>query len=111
MAQAIARAFPTGTRVTRPAAGFVLWVELPSGVDALALYDTALRAGISVAPGPVFSPAGGYRSHVRLTAARWGEREEAAVRTLGDLVTKLQRQSERQGPKTAAKSVAKNASR
>ena len=39
--EAIATEFPEGTRVSSPRGGFVLWVELPPGVDALA----APRAG------------------------------------------------------------------
>lgn len=89
MAQAIARHFPAGTRATRPLGGFVLWVELPRQVDSLVLYEVAARAGIAIAPGPIFSAAKGYRNCIRLSAARWGEREEQAVATLGTLVRKL----------------------
>ena len=39
--ETIATQFPEGTRVSAPRGGFVLWVELPPGVDALA----APRAG------------------------------------------------------------------
>ena len=42
--EAIAQYFPKGTKVTRPAGGFVLWVELPPKVDALELFRRA-RAG------------------------------------------------------------------
>ena len=55
MAEDIARSFPAGTRVTRPAGGFTLWLELPAGVDALAVHQQALAYGISTAPGPIFS--------------------------------------------------------
>jgi len=34
--------FPDGTRVSAPRGGFVLWVELPGGVDALVLQERAL---------------------------------------------------------------------
>ena len=37
--EAIAAKFPDGTRVSSPRGGFVLWVELPPGVDALTLHD------------------------------------------------------------------------
>ena len=78
--------FPPGTRVTDPAGGFVLWVELPEGVDAVALYRRALEAGVSTAPGPVFSPTGGFRNCLRLSAGHpWSERTEAALRTLAAL--------------------------
>jgi DNA-binding transcriptional MocR family regulator len=86
MAHAIATWFPPGTRVTRPTGGFVLWVELPAHVDSLALYERALRAGISVAPGPIFSAKQGYRNCIRLNAARFTDQVERAVATLGRLL-------------------------
>jgi DNA-binding transcriptional MocR family regulator len=89
MAQAIAKHFPAGTRATRPLGGFVLWVEMPRAVDSLSLYDLAARAGIAIAPGPIFSAGKGYRNCIRLSAARWGEREEAAIATLGTLVRRM----------------------
>src|SRR5262245_10758848 len=51
----IARHFPAGTRVTRPSGGFVLWVELPRGSDAVELYELAMQERIGFAPGPMFS--------------------------------------------------------
>ena len=41
MSQAIAASFPAETKITRPSGGFVLWVELPKGVDALLLDELA----------------------------------------------------------------------
>ncbi|GAB4255622.1 MAG: PLP-dependent aminotransferase family protein [Deferrisomatales bacterium] len=83
---AIGRHFPSGTRVTRPEGGYTLWVEMPEGTDALALYGRALAHGITLAPGPVFSASGKFANWVRLNAAFWSERAELAVATLGRLV-------------------------
>jgi DNA-binding transcriptional MocR family regulator len=52
---AIAQHFPAGTRVSRPGGGYFLWIELPPGSDALELHGRAMKAGISIAPGPMFS--------------------------------------------------------
>ena len=41
---AVGEHFPPGTRVTRPAGGYVLWVEMPEGADAFAVYRQALAA-------------------------------------------------------------------
>ena len=60
------RNFPDGTRIARPGGGYFLWVELPAGVDALALQREAMAAGISLAPGPMFSAARGFAHHLRL---------------------------------------------
>ena len=82
----IGKHFPPDTRVTRPAGGFVAWVELPRNVDAVALYHRALAEGISIAPGPLFSAREKYRHFVRLNFAHgWDERTTAAMTRLGRL--------------------------
>lgn len=84
----VQRYFPGGTRVTRPRGGYVLWVQLPAGCDALELQRRALVAGISVAPGPVFSPTGRYPHHLRLSCAQPDTRAaEIALARLGALAT------------------------
>ncbi len=42
MTEAVSRYFPAGTKVTRPAGGQVLWVELTPGINSLDLYHRAL---------------------------------------------------------------------
>jgi DNA-binding transcriptional MocR family regulator len=59
-------AFPEGTRISEPKGGFVFWVEVPPPFDALAFHETALAAGITVAPGPIFSASGGFTNAFRL---------------------------------------------
>ncbi len=87
--EAITDAFPDGTRVSTPRGGFVLWVELPPGVDALALHDQALRRGIVVAPGPLFSARQRFANFIRISAGSpWCDRIATAMRTLGRLVGK-----------------------
>lgn len=90
MTHAIARYFPEGTRVTQPAGGFVLWVELPKKVDAFELHRRALARKISIAPGPLFSPKQAYRHCIRLTCALpWTESLDRALVTLGRLAEEL----------------------
>jgi DNA-binding transcriptional MocR family regulator len=82
----IAEAFPRGTKVTRPAGGFILWVELPKGCDSIALFEKLLERGISVAPGPMFSAAPRYRNCLRISLGHpWNERAEKALREIGRL--------------------------
>ena len=90
MAETIGRYFPDGTRVSRPRGGFSLWAEMPEACDAVELYRRALRAGITLAPGNLFSVTGKYRNCVRLNAAFWAEREERAVQVLGDIARELE---------------------
>jgi DNA-binding transcriptional MocR family regulator len=83
--QAVMDAFPKGTTVTRPSGGFVLWVEMPPSVDSVRLYEQALAAGITFAPGPLFSAKPKYRNCLRLNAACWSDRVADAIVRLGQL--------------------------
>jgi DNA-binding transcriptional MocR family regulator len=87
MNDAVMNYFSEGTRVSRPQGGFVLWVELPQGTDSMALARRALRRGVSVAPGPLFSASGRFANFIRLSCARvWDARLERALLALAKLV-------------------------
>lgn len=87
---AVTRYFPEQTRHTNPRGGHVLWVELSGGVDAMKLYEAAASEGIRIAPGPMFSPADGYRSFVRLnTGFPWRPSTDHQIQTLGQLTRSL----------------------
>jgi DNA-binding transcriptional MocR family regulator len=66
------RLLPEGSRITSPEGGFIAWVELPPGSDAMALYHQAMQRGVSIAPGPLFSPSGKYRQFIRLNFGQVG---------------------------------------
>jgi len=86
MSTAVTQAFPTGTRLSRPRGGQFLWVELPQGCDAMAVFEAAWDAGVSVAPGPMFSASGGFERHLRLNCSLpWDDRVAEAVGLLGQL--------------------------
>ncbi len=85
MAQAVGRCFPAGTRVSRPQGGFVLWVECPPPVDTVTLYPLALKEGMTIAPGPIFTAQDRYHPCLRLNAAYWSESAAVALRLLGQL--------------------------
>ncbi len=79
--------FPNGYRVTRPDGGYFVWVELPRDVNALDVHRLALDRGITVAPGPIFSPRREFRNCLRLnTGHPWTPELDRAVQTLGQLV-------------------------
>ena len=91
MTDSVGQHFPPGTRATRPRGGFVLWIELPAGVDALKMYHMALERNIGMAPGPIFSATQMYANFIRLNGGYpWSARIEAALKTLGQLATQLQ---------------------
>jgi DNA-binding transcriptional MocR family regulator len=87
MSDAVMKIFPEGTRISQPQGGFVLWVELPEGIDSFALARRALRQNVSIAPGPLFSASGKFGNFVRLSAARvWDARMERALLALAKLI-------------------------
>lgn len=89
LSQAVTRTFPAGTRVTRPSGGYVLWVQLPETVDSLELYSLALRGGITLTPGYLFSPTNQFYNFIRLNAAAWNLPIERALERLGNMVKDL----------------------
>jgi DNA-binding transcriptional MocR family regulator len=89
MSQSVLRYFPAGTRLTEPNGGFVLWVQLPKTVDALEVYDLALKHNITLAPGHMFSPTQKYRNFIRLNAAYWSYETDRTVQVVGELVQEL----------------------
>jgi DNA-binding transcriptional MocR family regulator len=83
----VSRSFPSGTRVSRPRGGCVLWVELPAGFDALRLYEQARAERIAIAPGPIFSATERYQNCFRIAASTpWTPAVERALERLGELV-------------------------
>lgn len=84
----IGETFPEGTRVSRPKGGHVLWVEMPEAVDSMRLHQDGLERGLSIAPGPLFSPTERYRNFTRLNCGvPWSPRVEQGLEELGKLVT------------------------
>ena len=84
--QAIARYFPPGTRISRPAGGHLLWVELPPKTNSMKLYEAALAEHITILPGPVFCCANRYRNYIRINCGHtWSEKYERALLRLGQL--------------------------
>ncbi|CAB3773620.1 PLP-dependent aminotransferase family protein [Paraburkholderia humisilvae] len=90
MTRTIEASFPADTKVSRPAGGFMLWLELPRGFDSRQLFEKALEQGICFAPGDVFSASRRFRNCLRLSAGHvWNERIEDGVRRLGRLAKAL----------------------
>lgn len=91
VSQAIARHFPAGTKISRPAGGFVLWISLPEGIDSVKLHRAALANNISIVPGVVFSPTGRFKNHIRISCGHpWSAAADRALQTIGRLAAKLQ---------------------
>jgi len=61
---ALTRQLPDWTWV-EPRGGLALWVRLPNA-DAVAFSRLAANHGVIVRPGPLASPDGGFRDHIRI---------------------------------------------
>ena len=88
--QAIAKYFPEGTKVTRPAGGYVLWVELAPQIRSLELFERAVAEKISIAPGPIFSAKQKFQNFIRLSCGTpWSEATDQALLKLGQLIARM----------------------
>ncbi len=87
MTRAIAKYFPEHTKVTSPAGGLCLWIQLGDGVDSLELFARAAAHNISLLPGAVCSETSQYRNCIRLNCGiPWNADIEKSIATLGQLV-------------------------
>ncbi|WP_321877291.1 aminotransferase-like domain-containing protein [Paraburkholderia bannensis] len=88
----VTRFFPAGTRMSSPAGGYVLWIELPAKVDSMKLYELALARGITIGPGSMFSVSDSYRNFIRLNySTPWSPEIEQAIITVGKLAASCAR--------------------
>ena len=65
-----------------PAGGMSTWAQLPPGTAASALANRAAELGVRLAPGPRFSPDGGFEQRLRLPFTQTPDRLADAVRRL-----------------------------
>ncbi|OAT76123.1 GntR family transcriptional regulator [Mangrovibacter phragmitis] len=79
--------FPDGICVTRPAGGYMLWIELPEQVDMVCVSRCLAKLKIQVAPGSMFSASGKYRNCLRINCAQpLTETNREALRQIGNVV-------------------------
>ena len=82
--QALTAAMPPGTRMTRPAGGNLLWVQLPKGLDGTDLYARLLDLGIGIFPGEIFSLGTRHQGFVRIGCGLpWSPAVERAIGVIG----------------------------
>jgi DNA-binding transcriptional MocR family regulator len=85
--QAIIKYFPAETKISRPQGGFVLWIELPSTINSFELNEKAVKQGVSIAPGLIFSTQNKYSNFIRISCGLpWSEKIEQAIKKVGDLL-------------------------
>ena len=68
--EALNEQFGTAAEFEAPKGGIFLWVKLPDNVDTMKLYQSALKAGVAINPGPEWSVDKAYsRSRLRICFA------------------------------------------
>ncbi|MGL1894489.1 MAG: PLP-dependent aminotransferase family protein [Spirochaetaceae bacterium] len=81
--------FPDGTNMTDPKGGYTLWVELPGNVSGLDLYTIAIKEGIAIVPGGLFSQKKYFENFIRIDAGCYTDDIVPAVKRLGEMVMHL----------------------
>ncbi|MBV1774705.1 PLP-dependent aminotransferase family protein [Burkholderiaceae bacterium DAT-1] len=81
----LARHFPEAISISRPQGGYFVWVQFEREFDPLALHHAAVASGISIAPGPMFSPSRQYRNCLRLNYGfPWTDAHERGLAGLAE---------------------------
>ena len=90
MVSLLEKYMPDGVSWTHPDGGLFLWVTLPEGIDTVAMYDSALAAGVAYVAGSFFFPDGSHRNTMRLNFSYLAkERMEAGVQLLAAEIKKV----------------------
>ena len=85
--ESLTRHLPSDIRISRPEGGYFLWLELPTGRDAIEIHQRALEQGFSIAPGPIFSARRAFRNCLRLNYGHpWTAASDGAVRALAKIL-------------------------
>jgi len=68
----------------------VLWLELAKNVNSEELFNAAIEAGISIAPGLIFAPCRRYENFIRLSFGHpWTVEIEESLQWLGQKVQQM----------------------
>jgi len=86
MSASLQRWMPSGVRWTHPDGGYFLWLEFPESVDAMELHRLAIQRGVSLSPGPIFSPSHAFPNCMRLNFGHpWTKATDDTIRILSEL--------------------------
>jgi DNA-binding transcriptional MocR family regulator len=78
--------FPAKTRLAVPRGGSLLWVELPPGIDGLAVYQAAFERNIAIIPGAVCSNSKQFDNFIQIgCSAPFNRRIKEAIGILGSI--------------------------
>lgn len=65
----LSQKLPKGSKISRPAGGYVLWIELPGKVDTIDLFKKTIKDKITISPGSMFSATGKYQNCFRFNCS------------------------------------------
>jgi DNA-binding transcriptional MocR family regulator len=83
--KAIDQYFPEEIAMVIPKGGFLLWIQLPKGVDSVRLYRDLLTENIVILPGPVCSSSEGFAEYIRLSCGSpFDDIMKNALKTIGE---------------------------
>lgn len=90
LVEALNAEFGTTAEFSAPKGGIFLWVKLPDNVDTMKLYQAALKAGVSINPGPEWCTDKAYsKSRIRLCFASPSHEEiRAGIAVLAEVCRK-----------------------
>lgn len=84
---AVLNSFPSGTRVSTPTGGFLLWAELPEPVTPVWLIQAAASHGIAIVPGAAFTLSHRAPRFVRISAGHpLNDTLAAGIQMLGRII-------------------------
>ncbi|WP_243030059.1 2-aminoadipate transaminase [Thermus altitudinis] len=84
MLEALGKEMPKEVAYTRPKGGMFVWMTLPEGLSAEALFARAIEENVAFVPGGAFFANGGGENTLRLSYATLdGERIQEGIRRLG----------------------------
>ncbi|MDY7578508.1 PLP-dependent aminotransferase family protein [Herbaspirillum sp. RTI4] len=90
VAEAVAEYFPEGTRLNVSSGGIGLWVELPQMLTSDRVFEAALKEGIGISPGLIFSNSNRYSNYLRLCCGQpYTGQVEQALKRLGGITKRM----------------------
>jgi DNA-binding transcriptional MocR family regulator len=94
--QSLARHLPPGMKWRTPERGLVLWLPLPAGFDAEAVFDEAQRRGVLVGPSALYEVEARTERGLRLTfCAESPERLALGGKRLGEALKAIAKEQRR----------------
>jgi DNA-binding transcriptional MocR family regulator len=87
MEKALAEHLPEQVNIVNQPGGYFIWAELPDGVDAVEVFQAAIKQNISIAPGKMFSLTEHYNHCVRMNASfELNDKRMQALVILGHII-------------------------